>query len=50
MDSFIKFADYISAKSARQIVSTNDWCTSRFSNFLLIGFCKFSVNFLVDLI
>ena len=40
----------ISARSAPQILSIKGECTFLFSNFLIIGLCNSSANFLLDLI
>ena len=41
--------NYISARSAPQILSIKDECTFPFSNFLIIGLCNSSANSLFEI-
>ena len=42
--------NYITARSASQILSVKDECTFLFSNFLIIGLCNSSAICLLDII
>ena len=44
------FSNYISARSAAQILSIKDECIFIFSNFLATGLCSSSDNSLLDVI